>query len=115
MIKTYSAVYYNFSNRFYNATIFLSSITLSIRYTDETNQLKDVYWLAENILSLDEEGTGWMLKYKNNHGQTERLMVRDPELLQAIKKHYSHYRFMGGWKHHVLGNTRNKIFIFLSI
>ena len=115
MNQKFGAVYYNSSNRFYNATIFLSSITLSIRYTDEANQLNDVYWLAENIVSLEEEGTGWTLKYNNNQGKTERLMVRDPALLQAIKKHFSHHRFMGGWKHHVLGNTRNKIFIFLSI
>ena len=55
MNKTYTAVYYNSSGRFYNATIFLSSITLSIRFTDENNEIKDVYWLAENIFSLEEE------------------------------------------------------------
>lgn len=115
MNKTYAAVYYNSSGRFHNATIFLSSITLSIRFTDENHEVKDVYWLAENIFSFEEEAVGSVVKYKNKDGQTERLVIRDPELVQAIKKHFSHHRFVGGWKHHVLGNTRNKIILFLSI
>jgi Zn-dependent protease with chaperone function len=115
MNKTYNAVYYNSSGRFYNATIFLSSITLSVRYTDENNEVKDVYWLAENIISLKEEALASVLQYKNNVGQTERLVIRDPELLSAIKKHFGHHRFVGGLKHHVLGNTRNKIILFFSI
>jgi predicted Zn-dependent protease len=45
----------------------------------------------------------------------ERLVIRDPELVQAIKKHFSRHQFVGGWKHHVLGNTRNKIALFISI
>jgi beta-barrel assembly-enhancing protease len=115
MDKTYTAVYYSPSGRFYNASIFLSTITLSIRYKDENNQSRDVYWLAEDISSLDEEALGSVLRYKNRDGQEERLVVRDPELLQAIKKNFSHHRFVGGWKHLVLGNTKNKLVIFLSV
>jgi beta-barrel assembly-enhancing protease len=115
MNKPYNAVYHNSSGRFYNATIFLSSITLSIRYADENNELKDVYWLAENIVSLEEEALAWVLQNKNKDGQLERLVIRDPELVQAIKKNFGHHRFVGGWKHHVLGNTRNKIILFFSI
>lgn len=113
MDKTYSAVYYNPSGRFYNAIIFLSSVTLSIRYTDENKELKDVYWLAENILSLEQGGTSSVLHYKNNEGRMEQLMIRDEELLQSIKKHFSHHRFAGGRHHSVLGSTRNRIFFFL--
>ena len=115
MDKTYAAVYYTPSGRFYNATIFLSSITLSIRYNDENKQSRDVYWLAENISSLDEEVLGSVLRYKNRDGHEERLVIRDPELLQAIQKNFSHHGFVGGWKHRILGNTRNKIVIFLSM
>jgi beta-barrel assembly-enhancing protease len=115
MDKTYTAVYYPPSGRFYNATIFLSSITLSIRYKDENNQSRDVYWLAENISSLDEEALGSVLRFRNRDGHEERLVIRDPELLQALKKNFSHHRFVGGWKHRVLGSTRNKIVIFLFV
>src|SRR5215204_751264 len=114
MNKTYSAVYYLSSGRFYNATIFLSSITLSIRYKDENNNSSDVYWLVDNIFSFDEEPLGSVLRYRNKDGQEERLVISDPELLQAIRKHFSHHRFVGGWQHQLLGNTRNKIVIFLS-
>ena len=53
--------------------------------------------------------------YKNKNGQTERLTIRDPELLHAIKKHFGHHRFIGGWKHRFSGSTRTKIFLFLSV
>lgn len=115
MDRTFSADYHPSTGRLYKATIFLSSITLSIRFTDENSEVKDVYWLAENISSLEDEAPASVLKYKNNDGHTERLVVRDPELVKAIKKHFSHHRFVGGWKHHVLGSTRNKILLFLSI
>jgi Zn-dependent protease with chaperone function len=115
MDKTYAAIYYDSAGRFYNATIFLSSITLSIRYTDENNQLKDVYWLAENIISLEEEALVSVLNYKNNQAQIQRLVIRDLELLKAIKKQFSHYRFAEGWKHHLLSNTRNKLLLVFGM
>lgn len=115
MDKTYTAVYYDASGRFYNATIFLSSITLSIRYTNEKNEVQDVYWLAENISSLEQEAVVSVLHYLNKEGQTERLVIRDIELLEAIKKRLGHHKFAGGWKHHVLGSTRNKLLLFVSL
>jgi len=115
MNKTYHAVYFNSSGRFYNATIFISTITLSIRYTNEHNEIKDVFWLAENIVSLEEEALSSNLKYSNKSGETERLVIRDLELLQAIKKQFSHHRFVGGWKHHVHGSTRNKLLLVLFL
>lgn len=115
MNKTYTAVYLNPSGRFYNATIFLSSITLSIRFTDEHNQIMDVYWLAADIVSLEQDVLVSILTYRNKNGQTERLTIRDPELLHAIKKHFGHHRFIGGWKHRIFGSTRTKIFLFLSV
>ena len=108
------ATYYDGTGRSYSAAIFLSSITLSIRYISES-ETKDVYWLAENIQSLEEQPTGWLLKHQNREGHLEKLLVRDPELLQSIRKHFSHHRFIGGWKYRVAGNTRSKIIIFFSI
>ena len=45
----------------------------------------------------------------------EKLVICDPDLLLAIKKHYGHHRFVGGWKHYVLGSTKNKILLFVAI
>jgi predicted Zn-dependent protease len=115
MDKTYTAVYYDPSGRFYKATIFVSSITLSIRYTDENSVSRDVYWLAEKIISFEPEAVAWVLTFKGKDGQLERLVLRDTELVKAVKKKYSHHRFAGGWKHHILGNTRNKLLLLLSV
>jgi predicted Zn-dependent protease len=115
MDKTYTAVYYNSSGRFFTATVFISSITLSIRYYDEKNELKDVYWLAENISSLQDEQSSWVLLYINKDAQTERLVIRDMQLVEAIRKQFSHHRFVGGWRHLVYGNTRNKLLIFFAV
>jgi Zn-dependent protease with chaperone function len=113
--KTYSAVYYDASGKFFNATIILSSITLSIRYTNHQQEIKDVYWLAENIVSLDEETTSSVLRYRNRDGKMEQLVIRDPELLLALKKHYRQYRFAGGWINQIVGSTKSKILLLASI
>lgn len=114
MNKSYSAVYYNPAGQVYDATIFLSTITLSIRYKDH-NEWKDVYWLADNIVSLEEKVLVSVIEYKNKDGKTERLVIRDGELLQAIKKNFNHHRFVGGWKYHVFGNTKNKLLLFIAV
>ena len=114
MNTTYSSIYYDSSGRFFNATIFLSSITLSIRFIDQRQALKDVYWLAEDIVSLEQGSQVSVLHYRNREGKMEKLVIRDPDLLLAIKKHYEHHRFVGGWKHHYLGSTKSKILLVVS-
>ena len=115
-VETYKATYYDSAGRIFPATIVLSSITLSIRFRDEDGMEKDVYWLADNIESMEEDATGAaQLRYKNPDGSKERLLVKDQELLKAIKKHFRHQRFVGGVYHKTLGKTRNKVIIFFSV
>ncbi len=115
-IQTYKATYYDAAGRVSPATIFISTITLSIRFRDENGMEKDVYWLAENIESLEEDATGSaQLRYRNQEGNPERLLVRDQELLQAIKKNFKEQRFVGGVYYKTLGKTRNKVLIFFSV
>jgi len=115
-IQTYKATYYDASGRVFPATIFISTITLSIRFRDENGIEKDVYWLAESIESMEEDASGSaQLRYRNKEGNQERLLVRDQELLQAIKKNFKNQRFVGGVYYKTLGKTRNKILIFLSV
>ncbi len=115
-IETYKATYYDADGRISPSTIFLSSITLSIRFLDKNGEEKDVYWLADNIESMEEDATGAaQLRYKNPDGNQERLLVRDQELLKAIRKHFRHQRFVGGVYYKTVGKTRNKILIFFSV
>ena len=69
MDKTYSAVYYLSPDRFYNATIFLSSITISIRYKDENNNSNEVYWLAVKVTYYAVDPDGAVHRYTTRAGR----------------------------------------------
>lgn len=101
--------------RTFAATIYLSSVTITIRYINELGEQKDVYWLAEKIQSMQEGIPDTRLNYINMLGQPEQLVIRDAELTDAIKKQFRSYKFIGGLYHHTLGKTRNKVFILLGI
>ena len=73
MSTTYSATYHNAAGRFYQATIFISSVTITIRYRNETNEQKDVYWLVKDIIAFDEQAMHTELQYRNTQGQIEKL------------------------------------------
>ena len=109
-MTTYKAVYYTSDNRSYHATIFLSSITLTIRFIGEDGLQKDIYWLADNIISLIEQPHQSELLHKKIDGATERLVIRDAELLKAIKKNFRYYKFSGS-PHRFLAKTSNKILL----
>lgn len=82
MNTTYSATYHTATGRFYQATIFVSAVTISIRYIDEANQQHDVHWLVKDITGINQQAMSADLQYKN-----EKLVIRDEALLQAIQKH----------------------------
>ena len=115
MGKTFKAIYYDEFNHFYNATIFISSVTLTMRYRNENGQDIDRNWLGENIVSLEENDLQSSLIYKNESGKPERLIIRDPELLQQIKYHFRHRKFAGRKFYHTAGKTRYRIIAILAI
>jgi len=115
MHTTYKATYINANGRQYTATVFISSVTLSLRYKDENNEEKDVYWLAEKIQSMEQGPADTRLHYLNMEGKTEQLVIRDLELLAEVKRKLKGYKFIGGIYHHTLGKTRNKILLLFGI
>jgi Zn-dependent protease with chaperone function len=115
MSKTFKAIYYDEFNHFYNATIFISSVTLTMRYRNENGQDIDRYWLGENIVSLEENELQSALIYKNESGRPERLVIRDPELLQQIKYHFRHRKFAGKRFYLSSGKTRYRIIMILMM
>src|SRR5688572_26390350 len=115
MTTTYSATYYNAAGRFYQATIFISSVTITIRYRDETNEQKDVYWLVKEIVAFNEQSMQTELQYRNTQGQIEKLIVRDQALLQALKTHLRHHRIAGKSHARVLGSIWTKLTIIAGI
>ncbi|MET0244926.1 MAG: M48 family metallopeptidase [Flavitalea sp.] len=115
MTRTHSAIYYDELNHFYNATIFISSVTLTMRFRNENGQDIDRNWLGENILSLEETELQSTLIYKNESGNPERLVIRDPALLAEIKYQFRHLRFTGSHWRHRSGGLRSKFLTVIVI
>ena len=113
MSITYSATYHDAAGRFYPATIFLSAVTITIRYQDENNQVKDVNWLTKDITGFQQQSIQSEIQYKNNLGETERLSIRDEQLVQALKKTLSHHRAFGNTGSRVAGNVWTKLLAIL--
>ena len=115
MSTTYSATYHDAAGRFYSATIFLSAVTITIRYQDENNQQKDVNWLTKDITGFQQQSIQSEIQYKNNRGETERLSIRDEQLVQALRKTLSHHRAFGNAGSRVAGNVWTKLAIIALI
>ena len=115
MSPTYTATYYNASGYFYQATIFLSSVTISIKYRDEENKENDVYWLGQDVTAFQEQDMSSELQYLNKQGKTERLVIRDPQLLQALKGILSQHRVVGKPHKRLLGNVFAKLTVIAGV
>lgn len=115
MEHTYKANFISSSGRPYPATIFLSSVTITIRYHDENGLEKDIYWLAEKIHSIQESAADTRLNYTNPDGKPEQLVIRDHQLVSQIKRKFRGHKFIGGVYHHTFGKTRNKILLLVAI
>jgi beta-barrel assembly-enhancing protease len=114
-MQTYSATYVNDTGRHFPATIFVSSVTLTIRYKDENNEQRDIYWLAERIQSIEEGVVDTRLNHPAPSGRNEQLVIRDPELVKSIKKHFRGYKFIGGVYHHTIGKTWTKVLLSIGV
>lgn len=90
MITTYSASYNH-----QPVTVIISSVTLTIRQTNENGQQQDIHWLGDHIKQLEETPNGYILHYINPAGEASTLHFKSQELLAAIKKHFSHQKFTG--------------------
>lgn len=114
-MSNYTATYYNAAGRVFPASIFVSSVTITIRYLDENNVEKDIYWLEKDLLSFDEQVTGTELKYQNKEGAIERLVIRDAVLVQEIKKSLRHNRLFGKVHHRALNSITSKFLLVTAI
>ncbi|RYY18035.1 MAG: M48 family metallopeptidase, partial [Chitinophagaceae bacterium] len=113
MAKTFRAIYHDELNHFYNAEIFISSVTLTMRFKNELGETIDRNWLGEDIVSLEQEALQSTLYYKNESGKTEKLVIRDAALLEQIRHHFRHRRFAGKKLHYSTGKTGYRILAIL--
>ena len=116
MSTNYKATYIDPLGRQFPAIIFLSSVTITIRFKNEMNEEKDIYWLAGRIQSMESAALDTRLFYPVENNKQEQLLIRDEELKTAIKKHFSSYKFSGAGAHHRLFNsTRSKLFLAFGV
>ena len=116
MTKTYRATYIDAIGRQFPATIFLSSVTITIRFKNELNEEKDIYWLAGRIQSMQTAPLDTRLFYPVENDKQEQLLVRDEDLKLAIQKHFSSYKFSGaGVRHRLFNSTRSKILLGVGV
>ena len=115
MSTTYSATYHDAAGRFYPATIFLSAVTITIRYQDENNRQKDVNWLTKDLIAVNKQIIGSELQHRNSKGEVDRLGIRDEQLIQALKKTLSHHKLFGNTSARVAGNVWTKLAVIALI
>lgn len=113
MDSNFRATYHLPNSHFYAATIFVSTVTITIRYKDESGEQHDVYWLGDNVISFDRNQFDAVLLYKNASGQTEKLVIRDQALTDAILKNFRHKKFTGGYGH-IAASGKSKLLIVLG-
>ncbi len=110
-MNAYTATYHTISQQYYQATLIFSSVTLTIRYKDEHNDTLEVHWLGKNIISLEERPSDAELQYRYDDGTMERLIIRDPVTIGAIKKSFRHYAFAGSKGVRIFGSVTSRILI----
>jgi predicted Zn-dependent protease len=115
MSASWSATYYLPDGSSYAATVFVSSVTITIRYTDAQGSQKDVYWLEKQLSGFEERPGGTELQYRNSEGLTERLIITDAGLVSAIKKQLSHNKQVGKPHQRVMGSAGAKLLMVLAV
>lgn len=109
-MTTHTATYHTTTSRFYQATIFLSAVTITIRYTDESNQQHDVNWLTKEITAFNEDAITTEIHHKG-----ERLTIRDEALKQAIKSTLKHHKLIGKPHNRLLSSVGAKLALVAGI
>lgn len=111
MIPTYKAIFIDNSGNSYHAEVILSPVTISIIYYIN-NERKEVYWLAERILSMEKHANETIVLYRHQNQIAENLIISDPALLEDLAGTYRRFPFAGAKRKPASAGRR--ILIFLS-
>lgn len=109
--------YFDAAGQFFHSAIYVTSVTITIRYFDVHNpdKEKEIYWLEKNIISFEERGHETELKYRNALGQVERLILRDSNVIEAVKKNLSHNRHVGKVHNRMFNSIGSKVALVFGI
>ena len=108
MNAPFRAIYHDQTGQRYEAGIFISSVTITVRI-NRSGQVEDINWLGQEIVSLDTTA----VPAKMVHRSGAYLTINDETLLQSIRKSFRHQPFVGGKLKTVASRPGNRLLIFL--
>jgi predicted Zn-dependent protease len=115
MTTSYPATYYAPDGKNHLAEVFVSPVTITVRYTEPGGTAHELYWLEKHLTAFIEKPGGTELNYKDLQGQQHVLLITDAALLQAIKKQLGHNRVIGKLHQRVMGNLWTKLLLVAGI
>lgn len=105
MATPYSGKYINASGQQFQAELFVSSVTLTIRIVNEGMQ-SDINWIGAEIASIEPCGSGIKLTHQNLQGQ---LIITEPLTIAEIRRAFKHEKFINPTTHKVWGSGMAKL------
>lgn len=112
MTTSFPATYYSAAGHPFAATVFVSPVTITIRFRDQ-EQAHELYWLTSDLTGFDEQP--FALHYRNKDGGAERLLVQDTSLQLALKTALRHHKLFAPAHKRVLSNIWVKLGILLGL
>lgn len=105
MVTPYSGVYVTATGQEQKAQLFISSVTLTIRYTNEGKHT-DLNWIGAEIASWEPYAAGMKLKHQQLPGQ---LIITDPTTIAELRKAFRHEKFINPTTHKFWGSGKAKL------
>lgn len=115
MAVTYNATFINAVGQPFNAVLFLTPVTITIRYTAADGVQTDLYVLAEEVTRLEQRTLDQVLYFSTTTGMTGQLILRDSTLQQQVLHTYRSYAFTGRPVHRIFNSARSKFLLLTGV
>src|SRR5574343_115137 len=115
MATTYHATYVNAAGQQFASVLFLSPVTITIRYTAAEAGQTDLYVLAQEVLRMETRGADMVLYFATSAGAQGQLILRDQVLQQQVLHTYRSYPFAGKPVHRMFNSATSKFLLLAGI
>lgn len=115
MATTYNATFINAVGQPFNAVLYLSTVTITIRYTAADGVQTDLYVLADEVTRLDQGPLDHVLYFSTATGMMGQLILRDNTLQKQVLHTYRSYPFTGRPAHRLFNSARSKFLLLTGV
>ncbi len=115
MATTYNATFINAAGQQFSAVLFLTPVTITIRYTTMESGQTDLYVLADEVVKLEQRAADQALYFVTSAGLQGQLILRDPVLQQQVLHTYRSYPFTGKPVHRIFNSARSKFLLLAGV